>query len=144
MLCQNDFAAEDVYFDAVQGTTYYFQIGMDEVEGNFRFTVLNAEFPGSGDSCANAEVIESDIPYLRTVPNGTAVGTCLGSTDDYWFSWTPVVSGPYFITTYGHGAEITGQIGVWESCSPTGQIGCGATNYALDAVAGRTYYFQLG
>jgi hypothetical protein len=154
----NDGASE-VRFDAVAGTTYRIAVdGAAGAEGPF---TLGFERGPTNDEFSAATTLEGALPLYRSVDNRFATKQ-VGEPDhggdpgghSVWFDWTPIESGPVWVSTCTTQGSLDTLLGVYTGSTvgsltpvasndngPPGVRYCGSTDSGVevDAVAGTTY-----
>jgi hypothetical protein len=156
--CNDDFGSlqSRVSFAATAGTTYYFLIGRccgtgGSGGGSLNFSVAEVT-TAPNDNFANAVAIAS-LPFQQltdtagaTLEPGEPTGGCGAVNGSLWYSYTPASTGSVTARTSLTAAFPILTVFTGNSLTTLTQVACGTASTPLTfrAVAGQTYYLQLG
>lgn len=157
--CSGGFPAR-LAFEAKAGLTYLFQVSsfpFGPSPGDVTFN-LAVGLPPTNDDFAGATTITA-LPFTETVDTLTATAELLEPTPSctygafvtstVWYRYTP--SSDMYLVAEAAEAYFGALVGVYQgsSLSDLTEVACGAPYYpgnlvAFRALAGQTYYFQMG
>ncbi len=134
-------------FRATAGMTYLVQAGTPTYGlpwgPNLVISMVQSaiELPPN-DDFVNATVI-TNLPFTETVDTRVATGVegCAGATRTVWYSFTP----PQDMTVQANtlGSDFTGAVGVFRGVELQ-SVSCAVDRAQFLALAGQTYYFNVG
>lgn len=159
--CDDDSGVGDtslLTFDAVGGTTYYFQVGgAGTAEGALAFDVTgkpaNDKFKKAIEIGSLGFVHEVDTTDGATLQSGEPTPSCAASFDrTIWFRYIP--GSDRHLTADTFESEFDTFIAVWKgtsidsltekACNDDSPGGSGESQVDWTAKAGKTYYIQVG
>jgi hypothetical protein len=148
--CNSNGPNSSINFRVSAGTTYYFMVSSYSYYGGSLTFSVNAVVPPENDNFANAMAI-TGVPFTNHVDTTAATMepneqtyTCDYVSHSVWYAFTPTETMSLTARVNQYNKIITVFTG--SSLANLTQVGCNAYGDPLPfrAVAGQTYYFQVG